>query len=153
MIKIEDVEKTQEHWGYGIVKIGQLKDTFKECRMYTLDFIKKMYNFESGSVQFKPTKAADKQFRNNLKGALSYFIGSDSDYEEDGGFAINPWTEVEFQNDSVNIYDNIAIAMGNYYFTDLEGVKAKVEYTFVYKQNNEGDLKIILHHSSLPYTK
>ena len=43
--------------------------------------------------------------------------------------------------------------MGNYYFTDLEGVKTKVEYTFVYKQNNEGDLKIILHHSSLPYTK
>ena len=57
------------------------------------------------------------------------------------------------QTPLVNIYDNIAIAMGNYYFTDLEGVKTKVEYTFVYKQNNEGDLKIILHHSSLPYTK
>jgi len=152
MIKIEDVDKAQEHWGSGIVKIGQLKDAFKECRMYTLDFINKMYNFETGSVQFKPTKASEKQFRNNLKGALSYFIGSDAEYDEDGGFAINPWTEVEFKNDSVNIYDSIAIAMGNYYFTDLNGDKTKVEYTFVYKQNDAGDLKIILHHSSLPYS-
>ena len=56
MIKIEDVENAQNQWGSGIVKIGQLKDSFKECRMYTLDFINKMYNFENGSVQFKPTK-------------------------------------------------------------------------------------------------
>ena len=99
MIKIEDVEKAQNQWGSGIVKIGQLKDSFKECRMYTLDFINIMYNFENGSVQFKPTKAAQKQFRNDIQGALSYFIGFDSDYSEDGGFAINPWTKVEFQND------------------------------------------------------
>ena len=47
MIKIEDVEKAQNQWGSGIVKIGQLKDSFKECRMYSLDFINKMYNFEN----------------------------------------------------------------------------------------------------------
>ena len=88
MIKVEEVNKAQELWGSGIVKIGELKSSFKECRMYTLDFIKKMYNFDKGSVQFKPTKAADSQFRNDLTGALSYFIGSDSNYIEDGGFAI-----------------------------------------------------------------
>ena len=42
MIKIEDVENAQNLWGTGIVKIGQLKDSFKECRMYTLDFINKI---------------------------------------------------------------------------------------------------------------
>ena len=151
MIKIEDVENAQNQWGSGIVKIGQLKDSFKECRMYTLDFINKMYNFENGSVQFKPTKAAEKQFRNDLKGALSYFVADDSDYNEDGGFALNPWTKVEFQNNSINIYDDIAIAMGNYFFTDLNGGKTKVEYSFVYKKNELGELKIILHHSSLPF--
>ena len=82
MIKVEEVNKAQELWGSGIVKIGELKSSFKECRMYALDFIKKMYNFDKGSVQFKPTKAADSQFRNDLTGALSYFIGSDSNYIE-----------------------------------------------------------------------
>ena len=153
MITVEEVNKAQELWGAGIVKIGELKSSFKECRMYALDFIKKMYNFDNGSVQFKPTKAADSQFRNDLKGALSYFVADDSDYNEDGGFAINPWTKVEFQNNSINIYDGIAIAMGNYFFTDLNGGITKVEYSFAYKKNDLGELKIILHHSSLPYTK
>ena len=40
--------------------------------------------------------------------------------------------------------------MGNYYFTDLTGVETKVEYTFGYKLSN-GELKIDLHHSSLPF--
>jgi hypothetical protein len=40
--------------------------------------------------------------------------------------------------------------MGNYFFTDLEGNEAKVEYTFGY-QLIDGDLKIDLHHSSFPY--
>ena len=151
MIKIEDVENAQNQWGSGIVKIGQLKDSLKECRMYTLDFINKMYNFQNSSVQFKPTKAAEKQFRNDLKGALSYFIADDSDYNEDGGFALNPWTKVEFQNNSIKIYDDIAIAMGNYFFTDLDGNEAKVEYTFGYKLV-DGDLRIDLHHSSFPYS-
>ena len=152
MIKIEDVENAQNQWGSRIVKIGQLKDSFKECRMYTLDFINKMYNFENGSVQFKPTKAADKQFRNDIQGALSYFIGSDSDYSEDGGFAINPWTKVEFQNYSINIYESMALAMGNYFFkSPNDDNEIKVEYTFGYIKKNMQSLAINLHHSSLPY--
>ena len=46
--------------------------------------------------------------------------------------------------------DNRAIAMGNYYFTDLNGDEAKVEYTFGYKLIGD-DLRIDLHHSSFPY--
>ena len=40
--------------------------------------------------------------------------------------------------------------MGNYFFTDFKGEKTKVEYSFVYKRVDDS-LKIILHHSSLPY--
>ena len=153
MIDIKEINLAQKDWGDGIVKIGLLKSTFKESRIFTLNFINEMYDFEKGSVQFKPTKASDFQFRNDLKGALSYFIGSDNDYMEDKGFALNPWTKVEFENNSINIIDDIAIAMGNYFFTDNSGSKTKVEYSFVYKKNDEGDLKIILHHSSLPFVK
>ena len=61
--------------------------------------------------------------------------------------------KVDFENNSINIINNIAISMGNYFFTDNDGGKTKVEYSFVYKRNDNGDLKIILHHSSLPYVK
>ena len=152
-MKIQEIEKAQEKWGKGIVKIGELKDSLKECRMFTIDFINKMYDYENGIVQFKPTKASDFQFRGDVKAALSYFIGSDSDFSEDKGFALNPWVKVDFENNSINIINDIAIAMGNYFFTDNDGGKTKVEYSFVYKKNDIGDLKIILHHSSLPYSK
>ena len=152
-MKIQEIEKAQEKWGKGIVKIGELKDSLKECRMFTINFINKMYDYENGIVQFKPTKASDFQFRGDVKAALSYFIGSDSDFNEDEGFALNPWVKVDFENNSINIINDIAIAMGNYFFTDNDGGKTKVEYSFVYKKNDIGDLKIILHHSSLPYSK
>jgi len=152
-MNIQEIEKAQEKWGNGIVKIGELKDSTKECRMFTLDFISKMYDYDKGIVQFKPTKASDTQFRVDVKAALSYFIGSDSDFIEDSGFALNPWVSVEFENNSINIINDIAIAMGNYFFNDNQGDKIKVEYSFVYKKSDEGDLKIILHHSSLPFVK
>ena len=152
-MNIQEIEKAQEKWGNGIVKIGELKGTIKECRMFTLDFISKMYDYENGIVQFKPTKASEAQFRGDIKAALSYFVGSDSDFSEDSGFALNPWVKVEFENNSINIINDIAIAMGNYFFTDNNGDKTKVEYSFVYKKNDQGDLKIILHHSSLPFVK
>ena len=152
-MKIQEIEKAQEKWGKGIVKIGELKNSLKECRMFTIDFINKMYDYENGIVQFKPTKASDFQFRGDVKAALSYFIGSDNDFNEDKGFALNPWIKVDFENNSINIINDIAIAMGNYFFTDNDGGKTKVEYSFVYKKNDIGNLKIILHHSSLPYSK
>ena len=74
-MNIQEIEKAQEKWGEGIVKIGGLKDSVKECRMFTVDFISKMYDYDNGIVQFKPTKAADTQFRGDIKAALSCFIG------------------------------------------------------------------------------
>ena len=71
--------------------------------------------------------------------------------DEDKGFAINPLTKVRFENSGIIIDGDRAIAMGNYYFTDLSGSEAKVEYTFGYKLI-DGKLKIDLHHSSFPYS-
>ena len=150
MINKTEIEKAQNSWGNGIITIGKLKDNQKESRIFTVNFINKHYDFDFGDVLFKPTKASKKQFRNNNKSALSYFIGSDNDYAEDKGFALNPWVMVEFKNESINIYDNIATAMGNYFFTDLDGNEAKVEFTFGYKLV-DGELKIDLHHSSFPF--
>ena len=54
------------------------------------------------------------------------------------------------KNTGITPEDERAIAMGNYFFTDLDGNEAKVEFTFGYKLVG-GELKIDLHHSSFPY--
>ena len=42
--------------------------------------------------------------------------------------------------------------MGEYDFTDSAGSVVTVEYTFGYKKNEDGKVKIILHHSSIPFS-
>ena len=151
MITKEQVIKAQNEWGQGVVKIGALKNSRLDCESYTNDFLDRLYSFENGPVLFKPTKCAAEQFRPTKAEATSYFIaGDDRACQEDKGFAINPWTKVRFENSGFILEDNRAIAMGNYFFTDLDNNEAKVEYTFGYKLSN-GKLKIDLHHSSFPY--
>ncbi len=151
MITKDQVMSAQEEWGAGVVKIGSLKEKRAECEAYTSDFLDERYAFETGQVLFKPTKCADKQFRASKVEAMSYFIaGDDRACSEDKGFAIQPWTKVRFENTGLILDAARAIAMGNYFFTDLDGNEAKVEYTFAY-QMIDGELKIDVHHSSFPY--
>ena len=151
MISEQQIKNAQKTWGDGVVKIGSLKENRSECEAFTNKFLDDLYAFEIGTVSFKPTKCAIKQFRPTKPEALSYFIaGNNRACEEDKGFAIQPWTKVKFENFNIIIEENRAIAMGNYFFTDVDGNEAKVEYTFGYKLI-EGSLKIDLHHSSFPY--
>ncbi len=150
MITLAQVEAAQKAWGEGVVKIGSLKDDRPECERFAGAFLDKQYAFELGEVLFKPTLVSVKQFRPTKKAALSYFISGDADFPEDHGFAIKPWTAVRFQNANLILADNRALSMGNYFFTDLTGGETKVEYTFGYRLV-DGQLKIDLHHSSVPY--
>ena len=151
MITKEQVLEAQTTWGNGVVKIGSLRDSRTECESFTSEFLDALYSFEADPVLFKPTKCAVEQFRPSKDEAKSYFIaGNNRACNEDKGFAINPWTKVRFENAGMILEENRAIAMGNYFFTDLDGNEAKVEYTFGYKLSN-GQLKIDLHHSSFPY--
>ena len=151
MITKEQVLAAQNEWGAGVVKIGSLKDNRSECEAYANEFLNERYAYGTGTVIFKPTKCEIEQFRPTQPEALSYFIaGEDRACKEDKGFAIQPWTKVRFENAGFILEENRAIAMGNYFFTDLDGNEAKVEYTFGYKLL-KGELKIDLHHSSFPY--
>ena len=152
MVTKEQVISAQNEWGQGVVKIGSLKDDRASCESFTSEFLDKLYAYQLGSVLFKPTKCEIEQFRPSKSEALSYFIaGTDRACNEDKGFAINPWTKVSFENSGFILEENRAIAMGNYFFTDLDGNEAKVEYTFGYKLV-DGNLRIDLHHSSFPYS-
>lgn len=151
MITKQQVLEAQEKWGSGVVKIGALKNQRTECESFTSSFLDERYAFDSSLVIFKPTKCEIQQFRPTKAEALSYFIaGDDRACNEDKGFAIQPWTKVRFENAGIILEEERAISMGNYFFTDLDGNEAKVEYTFGYKLINN-ELKIDLHHSSFPY--
>ncbi len=151
MITKQQVEEAQKLWGNGVVKIGSLKDDQVECEKCTSEFLDKLYAFENKNVLFKPTKCALEQFRPTKPEALSYFIaGENRTCLEDKGFAIQPWTNVRFENTGLILEDKRAIAMGNYFFTDVLGNEVKVEYTFGY-QLLDDQLKIDLHHSSFPF--
>jgi len=147
-----EVVEAQKMWGDGIVRIGKV---FSENGDYTTeaaDFIQDMYGYDLSNVLFKPTLAANDQFRSSFDAALSYFVGGNEAYAEDKGFAIRPYTKVKFDN--VGIINNscrMAIAMGNYFFTDTDGNETKVEYTFAYVKDKTGKLRIVTHQSSLPY--
>ena len=152
LIQEQQVEAVQKQWADAIIAIG---DSYKKQQDFVATAKERalpLYNFAEGDILFKPTKAADKPFRPDEKSALSYFVGNDSDHTEDKGFALQPWEKIRFEQSCIRIFDSFAFTIGNYYFTDYEQNTVKVEYTFVYKLDNEGKLKILVHHSSLPYS-
>ncbi len=142
----EAVMEAQEKWGNAIVAIGSAEDSKAEAQN-TLDTL---YAYDMGDVLFKPTLASADPFRGTETEALSYFVGGD--IEEDNGFALAPYTNVRFDNEGIITDCNTAMAMGEYYFTKTDESEVKVEYSFGYVRDDAGDLRINLHHSSLPYT-
>ena len=153
MITKQEIAEAQKSWANGIINIGQSKDRGDQYHLVAKEFIQQHYTFESSTgCLFKPTKAREIPFRHSLKAALSYFVGRDEDYAEDKGFALEPWTEVEFKNSGYLLFEKTAVVMGQYQFTSRSGDTVNVEYTFGYERSDLGALKINLHHSSVPYS-
>ena len=147
----ELVFSIQNEWAANIVKIGKAYLEKKNHIKITEEFLDKLYFFEKGKILFKPTKAKKKQFRSNKAEFTSYFIGHNRVTEEDKGFVLEPWKEVYFQNFDIISFKEIVVSMGNYFFTSYQNEKIKAEYTFGYTFDAYRKLKIIFHHSSLPY--
>lgn len=155
-----DVVAAQKAWGDALVELGQrLANVSVADERFALaeELMAPLYQFVDDSFVFKPTMAyAPHQFRLTAHSALSYFVGSD----HDDGFAAKMWSKVEFNNARILCLGPVAVAMGVYYFTPPQELMnsssepVEVEYTFVYTGAlpAEEGLKIVGHHSSLPYT-
>ena len=154
-----EVREAQARWADSIKKISKAYLEKKDFVIVASSAAGELYAYGHSPVLFKPTKAKDVQFRPTAGEAMSYFVGAnnigDDGIPEDSGFAINGgkgWSDVVFDNHQIDVNDETAIAMGNYYFTDAtDGSKSKVEYTLGYKRCPDGKVRIFLHHSSLPY--
>ena len=150
MINRADVESAQKAWGQGIIEIATAHSNGMDYVERARNHIKSLYGYEFGPVLFKPTFAVDVQFRSTFEGALSYFVASNGVCQEDKGFAIKNWVNVRFENEDIVINGTTAMAMGNYFFTTSEGEEVKVEFSFGYILDSSRNLRIHLHHSSMP---
>ncbi|WP_147104326.1 phosphoribosyl-AMP cyclohydrolase [Tateyamaria sp. syn59] len=146
----EKVTEFKTAWGEGIVNIGQVHTDGGDYEAAAREHIETFYAYGDADVLFKPTLASEDQFRGTFDEALSYFVGGS--IEEDGGFAIAPYTAVRWENEGTTIIGDTAMAMGNYFFTTTDGEEIKVEYTFGIQHMDDGEMKIVLHHSSIPFT-
>merc|ERR1712217_324197 len=154
----EDVIAVQNAWASAIERISQVYQNNGDYVKTAADAAGELYAYGKYNVLFKPTKAAEYQFRPTPTEAMSYFVGGTAvkkGYAEDGGFAINGgkgWSDCVYDNHQIELKGDVAIAMGNYYFTCAKtGEKSKVEYPFGYQRCDDGKVRIFLHHSSVPY--
>ena len=149
-----EVLAAQKAWGNALIQISDeyTKSGFEKARNTAAAIIDAAYGYNMGPVLFKPTLTSTPQtFRTTREGALSYFVGGDSKYPKDTGFALKGWKVVAIENAALHINGDVANTMGNVTFTDKDGKKTTVDKTWTFKKDDNNVVRIVLHHSSLPY--
>ena len=149
-----ELVKARTAWGDGLVAISRAYDDkgIEEARTLAGGLLDSLYGFEFGPILFKPTLSGGAQtFRTDKDGTLSYFIGHNPEFPQDTGFGLKSWRDVQFDTSAFFIEGNVAMWMGWVTFTDRAGASVKVDKSFGYKRAGDGSLKLVLHHSSLPY--
>ncbi|WP_397535529.1 hypothetical protein [Roseateles sp.] len=154
-ITLAEVSAAQKAWGDALVKIS---DDFQsgglaKAKSTANAVLDAAYGYNLGPVLFKPTlTVAPQTFRTTKEGALAYFVGGDSNFPKDSGFALKGWKKVDIVNAAVHINGDVASTMGKVMITDAKGKVTTVDKTWTFKKDDSGTVRIVLHHSSLPYT-
>lgn len=151
----EEVKAAQEAWGRALVQISKdyEKGGIQKATETANAVLDAAYGYAEGPVLFKPTLTSGEQtFRTTREGALAYFVGGNSRFPNDNGFAIQGWDKFAYKNAAVYINGDVAMTMGHVMLTNKSGKVTTVEKTWAFKKGTDGKLKIVLHHSSLPFS-
>lgn len=149
-----DLDAARESWGSGLVAVATAYDNdgIDAAKELATRMIDNLYGYQMGPVLFKPTLASGNQtFRPTREGAISYFVAHDTNYPLDGGFALKGWRSCSWETNESFMKGEVAMWMGWLACTDSNGDVTQVDKSFGYKKDEEGVLRIIQHHSSLPY--
>ena len=141
-------------WGDALVAIAKAYEAegIEGARPLAEGALDTIYGYNLGPVLFKPSMASgEKIFRPTRNGALAYFVGHDADFPLDSGFGLKNWRNVASETSATFIEGDVAMWMGRIIMTDKDGEATKLDKSFGYKKDPEGTLRIVLHHSSLPY--
>lgn len=153
-ITTDELTAARNAWGEGLIAISK---AFEEggidaARPVAEGVLDAAYGYNLGAVLFKPTMASgDQTFRPTRHGALAYFVGHDAEYPLDGGFGIKGWRAMDSVTSASFVEGDVAMWMGAVKLTDKDGNVTQVDKSFGYKKDADGVLRIVLHHSSLPY--
>lgn len=154
-ISEDDVLAAQKGWCAALVKISETNAKSGQAAAKALaeTVIDSAYAYQTGPVLFKPTLTINPQtFRTTREGALAYFVGGDPAYPNDSGFALNDWTKCEVDNAAIFIVGDSASTMGKVHFTNADGDVTTVDKTWQFVKDDDGQLRIVLHHSSLEFS-
>jgi hypothetical protein len=149
-----DVLAAQKGWCQALLDIGAANAQGGQAAAKALaeKVIDTAYGYQMGPVLFKPTLTiAPQTFRTTRAGALSYFVGGDPAFPKDEGFALKGWTRCDVANSALFIAGDSASSQGNVSFTGKDGKVTTVDKTWSYVKDDAGRLRIVVHHSSLPY--
>jgi len=153
----QQVNAAQQAWCDGLVKVAQTHARGGDAKAEAAQMIDALYDYSDGKVFFKPTLAfGPRTFRPTREGALAYFVGGNPSFPEDAGFALKGWTKARYDNNAsengIQIHGDIAITMGNVYLTGPDGKEIMVDKTFVFRRCKDGNLRLCVHKSALPFS-
>ncbi|UAB88724.1 phosphoribosyl-AMP cyclohydrolase [Ruegeria sp. SCSIO 43209] len=153
-ITTDELAAARTAWGDGLIAISKAFEDggIDAARSVAEGVLDAAYGYNLGPVLFKPTMASgDQTFRPTRHGALAYFVGHDAEFPLDGGFGIKGWREMASETSASFVEGDVAMWMGKVILTDSQGNITQVDKSFGYKKDADGVLRIVLHHSSLPY--
>lgn len=161
------IQKAQEAWAKGVVAIGEVFDDKEKYTKKADVMLDELYDFDyQGFMLFKPTIAVKVPVRVSKAQTLSYFIGGPWDTKEGGpgidrnpGFALEPYEKVVFSQDFffMTLASGELLVMGQCTFKSKSDelnawTETTADYTFGYRLADDGQLRIFLHHSSVPFS-
>ena len=153
----QQVNAAQQAWCDGLVNVAQVHARGGDAKAAAAKMIDDLYDYAEGKVFFKPTLAyGPRTFRPTREGALAYFVGGDPGFPEDTGFALKGWAKARYDNNAsengIQIHGDLAITMGNVYITGPDGKEVMVDKTFVFRRCKDGNLRLCVHKSALPFS-
>ncbi len=154
-ISASEVRAAEQQWCQALVEISSTyaRQGREAATALAGKVIDSAYAYQLGPVLFKPTLTlAPQTFRTTRAGALAYFVGGNPDYPHDTGFALKGWTACSVDNAATFIAGDTATSMGKVRFTDKNGKVTTVDKTWQFIKDDNGHLRIVVHHSSLEYT-
>jgi hypothetical protein len=156
VITEDEVGNMNKAWGDSLANISKTyeEEGFDAAKNLTEQLIDKFFCFHLGiPVGVKPSRAvAPQTFRTTPEGVLANYVGNNSDYPNDTGFALKGWVKVENYPSTILLLGRVALFMGTYSLTNKDGNVTLLDITWGFLKEDDGNLCFTIGHGSLPYS-